>query len=470
MTEVFKSILYLLICVMNISYDDVEQQWKAVQPEGYYQYQSFCREVCYNKLAERMTAAGYEIEEARKVGFYIKSFPPTLRDQFSKRHEEIERVAASMNVTSQDGLQKIAGSTRAEKITIEPEELRRQWREASGGHLNVVKGVIAQADGIAKNRHMRSVSEALDRAQAEVFERHSVIDERILLREALISGRADVQLEGLRKEVEIRVAKGDLIRRGRHIVSRETLAMEREYLNWVLTYKRRHSDLGRVSNLDPELTKEQREAVCTILFNRDQVIAFQGKAGTGKTRTLREIIKGIEKGGNDVFACAPSSGAAEVLRKELTVKADTLQQLLVNEGLQQRIRNKVIVVDEAGLISTQQMRDLCRIARENNNRLLLTGDIGQHNSVQAGDALRALQTYGNLVTARLTKIRRQRDPAFRNAVSLLADKKAYRAFEEFFRLGAVKEIPEPKALMQMAVDDYVKTISQKKSCLVISPV
>ena len=312
--------------------------------------------------------------------------------------------------------------------------------------------------------------EALDRAQAEVFERHSVIDERILLREALISGRADVQLEELRKEVEARVAKGDLIRRGQQIVSRETLAMEREYLNWVLTYKRGHSDLGKVSNLDPELTQEQREAVCTILFNRDQVIIFQGKAGTGKTRTLQEIIKGIEKGGKDVFACAPSSGATEVLRKELTLKADTLQQLLVNEGLQQRIRNKVIIVDEAGLISTKQMRDLCRIARENNNRLVLTGDIGQHNSVQAGDALRALQTYGNVVTAQLTKIRRQRDPAFRKAVSLLADKKAYRAFEEFYRLGAVKEIPDPKVLMQMAVDDYVKTIGQKKSCLVISPV
>ncbi len=192
------------------------------------------------------------------------------------------------------------------------------------------------------------------------------------------------------------------------------------------------------------------------------MIILEGKAGTGKTRTLKEIVKGIEKGGNDVFACAPSSGATDVLRKELTLKADTLQQLLVNEGLQQRMRNKVIIVDEAGLISTEQMRDLCRIARENNNRLILTGDIGQHNSVQAGDALRALQTYGNVVTARLSKIRRQRDPAFREAVSLLADKKAYRAFEEFYRLGAVKEVSDPKMLMQMAVDDYLKTIGQKK--------
>jgi hypothetical protein len=115
------------------------------------------------------------------------------------------------------------------------------------------------------------------------------------------------------------------------------------------------------------------------------------------------------------------------------------------------------------------MRDLCRLARENNNRLVLTGDIGQHNSIQAGDALRALQIYGNVATARLTTIRRQL-PIFRKAVSLLGDKKAYQAFEEFLRLGMVKEVSDPKMLMQMAVDDYVKTIGQKKSCLVISPV
>jgi conjugative relaxase-like TrwC/TraI family protein len=462
--------LHTHVCVMNTTYDEVEQQWKAVQPENFYKYQSFFREVCYNKMAERMTEAGYQIEEARKIGFHLKGFPPSLRKQFSKRREEIEKVAESLGVTDQDGLQEITARTRKAKVQSDGESLRAQWKTEAGADLEEVRNAISVANGVAKARHVRSVSEAMDRAQAEVFERHSVIDERILLREAFISGRADVHLDELRKEIEARVAKGDLIRRKEQIVSRETLAMEREYLNWVLTYKRGHSDLGKASNLDPELTKEQREAVCTILFNRDQVIILQGKAGTGKTRTLREIVKGIEKGGKDVFACAPSSGATEVLRKELTPKADTLQQLLVNEDLQKRMRNKVIIVDEAGLISTQQMRDLCRIARENNNRLLLTGDIGQHNSVQAGDALRALQTYGNVVTARLAKIRRQRDPAFRKAVSLLADKKAYRAFEEFHRLGAVKEISDPKMLMQMAVDDYAKTIGQKKSCLVISPV
>ena len=462
--------LHTHVCIMNVSYDDVERQWKSVQPEGYYKHQGYFREVCYNKLAARMVNAGYEIERARKIGFHIKGVPAALRDQFSKRHEEIETVAATLGVTGQDGLQRIAGSTRAEKVTVEPDQLRRQWREASGDHLNVVEEVIARANGQRRTLEKITVTEALDLGQAQVFERNSVIDARALLRETLIYGRGDIRLDELRQEVEVRIRKGDLIRRGDEIVSHETLQMEREYLDWTLTYKRRHGDLGKGSDLDLSLKGEYREAVKRILFCQDQMVILQGKAGAGKTLTLKEVVKGIRKAGNDVFACAPSSGATEVLRERLTPEADTLQQLLVNHDLQRQMKGRVIIVDEAGLISTRQMRDLCRVASHNDNRLVLVGDIGQHNSVEAGDALRALQTYGKVTTARLTKIMRQRDPAFRKAVSLLADKKAYTAFHEFDRLGAIKQVSDAKQLLHLAADDYVKTTQQQKSCLVISPV
>ena len=118
-------------------------------------------------------------------------------------------------------LQRIAGSTRAEKVTVEPDQLRRQWREASGDHLSVVKDVIARADGRRREIKRITTEGALDLGQSQVFERNSVIDERALLREALIYGRGDVQLGELRREIEARIKKGDLIRQGDEIVSRE---------------------------------------------------------------------------------------------------------------------------------------------------------------------------------------------------------------------------------------------------------
>ena len=76
---------------MNATYDAIEKRWKGIQPSGYYRYESFFREVCYNKLAEMMTEAGYVLEPTRSIGFKIQGFPPECRKMFSKRREEIER-------------------------------------------------------------------------------------------------------------------------------------------------------------------------------------------------------------------------------------------------------------------------------------------------------------------------------------------------------------------------------------------
>jgi hypothetical protein len=55
-------------------------------------------------------------------------------------------------------------------------------------------------------------------------------------------------------------------------------------------------------------------------------------------------------------------------------------------------------------------------------------------------------------------------------VKLLAEKRVWEAFGEFYRQGAVKEIRGPDDLMEAAASDYVRTLHAGKSCLVISPV
>lgn len=464
--------LHTHVCVMNTTYDPVEQRWKSVQPENFYKYQGYFREVCYNKLAGRMMGAGYQIAKAARttIGFNIVGSPPEVRAMFSKRREEIESVAKTIGAKSQDQLQTITARTRQAKVHVDGKTLRTQWKQEAGAYLSQVEKVVKDANGIAKDHRVRTPKEAVDRAQGIVFERHSVIDEHKLLAQALESGRGDVQLEQLKNEVERQVMTGELIRKEEMIVSRETLKMEREYIDWSLTHKRGHPDLGKVPQLDPALTREQREAILKILSSHDAMAGLQGDSGTGKTRVLRPVVKGIEQAGGSVFACAPSAKATEELRQRVSSNAQTLQQLLVNQSLQEQCRGKVIIVDEAGLISSRQMRDLCQIAQANDNRLVLVGDIKQHSSVQAGDALRALQKYGQLETARLTEIQRQRNSYLKEAVSMLAKGKAYAAFHEFDRKGAVREIPDAITLFKAAAEDYVHTVQKNQSCLVISPV
>lgn len=462
--------LHTHVCIMNVTYDEVEQRWKGVEPSGFYRHQGYFREVCYNKLSQRMVEAGYELEKARTLGFIVKGFPPELRDKFSKRRKDILEKAAALGVKSQDGLHKIAGSSRSGKQNIETSELKTRWIKESGEALTTVQAVIASADGKPNPGLSVTASESVRYAEEHLFERCSVTDERAILREALMYGRGQVSLEQLRSEIEEKVKSGLWIRKGEKITSRETLRMEQEYITWARLRRGKLGSLGDASQVNPNLSKEQFRAVQKILRSWDRIVVLQGDAGTGKTTTLKEVVRGIERRGGKPFCCAPSSGAADVLRKDLTADANTLQQLLVNPSLAARVQEQAIIVDEAGLISTRQMRDLCRLAKENDCRLVLVGDIKQHSSVEAGDALRALEKFGEVEVASLRTIHRQVDPAYRIAVRYLATKKPYQAFQQFCSIGAVREIKDQKELFQRAAEDYVKTLHKGKSCLAISPV
>jgi conjugative relaxase-like TrwC/TraI family protein len=461
--------LHTHVAILNVTYDSTETRWKSVQPSGFYRHQAFFREVCYNRLAEKLLAAGYELEPVRKLGYTIKGVPRSMRERFSKRREQILREAKSAGAVTQDAVQTIAGQSRDAKVSVTAAELHARWVREADTDVAALRSAIAAADGTRTITADQDAAAALTSGGEHLFERQSVVDERELLREALIAGRGHTSPDELRRELTARLASGAMLRIGPDVAARETLAAEEEFVMWADAHRTDAAPLNEApatAGLEPE----QLEAVNAVLGSSSRVIILQGDAGTGKTTCLKTVVAGIVQAGGHVFGCAPSSGAADVLRRELTPEADTLQQLLVNTSLQGRVQGRVLVVDEAGLISVRQMRDLCRIAHAQDCRLLLVGDTKQHSSVEAGDALRCLQRYGHVPAVRLTTIRRQKDPAYRAAVSLLARGDAFGAFGRFLGLGTVREIKNPQALFRTAADDYVNTIQVGKTCLAISPV
>jgi conjugative relaxase-like TrwC/TraI family protein len=461
--------LHTHVCIMNLTYDESESRWKGVQPSGFYRHQGYLREVCYNKLAGAMTAAGYELEPGRRLGFAVKGVPPELREMFSKRRREILRQAEESGAGSQDELQAITVMTRAEKTKATAASLRAGWLVEAGTHLETLRTVVAGAQGRPAKVEPITPLDALRSAEAHVFERKSVVDDRLLLREALIAGRGQVALDALKRALASCERSGELIRIDEEIATRKGLESEREFTGWANAQVKSRKHLGTVPAIKT-LSLDQATAVRGVLGSTSGVVILQGDAGTGKTTCLKTVVAGIEQAGGLVFGCAPSSGAADVLRRELTAEADTLQQLLANEAMQQATKGRVLIVDEAGLISVRQMRDLCRLAARNNNRLLLVGDSKQHASIEAGDAIRCLQEFARVPVFHLTEIRRQQDPGYRMAVARLARGDAFGAFNQFNRLGAVREIPEGAGLWQEAAADYVRAVRAGKSCLAISPV
>ena len=461
--------LHTHVCVMNVTFDPVENRWKSVQPFGYLRNQGFFREVCYNRLAQRMREGGYKLDRQAGIGFTIRGFPERLRKEFSERRMTILATAQERGVTGQDALQGITAETRAAKTQATASELRDGWRARAGSDLDTIREVIRATSTVPYPRPEISPDEALKAVEGHVFERKSTVATRDLMREALIYARGSVSLPSLRTVLKSHIDTGTLRQAGDEVASVAALKAEEEFIAWAEAGRSTCPRLGRIMP-DSRLSAEQQTAVAGILGSNSRIVILAGDAGTGKTTCLKAVVSGIEAAGGKVFGCAPSSGATDVLRQELTPDAETLQGVLANRALQKTLHGRVLLVDEAGLVSVNQMRDLCRLAAANGNRVLLVGDTKQHSSVEAGDALRCLQKFSQTPVFRLTEIRRQSTTEYRRAVGLLAQGNAFEAFNQFVRLGAVKEITRTEEMLRTAAADYAARISHKDSCLAVSPV
>src|SRR5581483_4844504 len=103
------------------------------------------------------------------------------------------------------------------------------------------------------------------------------------------------------------------------------------------------------------LGAEQNRAVGFILRSKDFATCLEGAAGTGKTDTLREIKRGLHKSGHGVIAIAPTQTAVRELGERGFDDAMTIERLLQDPGGQDALEGKILIVDEAGMVSGRQM-------------------------------------------------------------------------------------------------------------------
>src|ERR1700733_14485467 len=134
--------------------------------------------------------------------------------------------------------------------------------------------------------------------------------------------------------------------------------------------------------------------------------------------------------------------------------------LLRNEKMQEKTRGGVLWVDEAGLVSSVDMRRLMDVAKRNGNRVILSGDYTQHASVEAGDAFRLLEKEAGVKLARLTEIRRQTMPGYKKAIEAISQGTGKAAQKGFDALDKMKWIVESSGEERHAhlVKDYLHAV------------
>ena len=456
---------------------------RALQPQGLFDSQQFATAVYQSELTYRLRNLGYEIESGRSGAPEIKGYSQEYLDASSPRSQQIREYLERNGFRGHECAQIAAHSTRDGKQIHPPGAVLAAHRQLAAEFGNQADRIVEETRTRAKGRRLQpaletrlsKASEAVTFARERSFEREAVTDERALFRDALRRGMSETTYAEVRASFEARVASGEFqtvavqtYDTARQFTTAETIRAEKEVMRRMVQGQNQAPPIMpvqgavRLSESQQQLNSPQRAAIEQILTSRDVVQGLQGRAGGGKSTTLKIVREGAEQRGYTVEGLAPTSRAAQQLR-DVGVSADTLQGFLARTVQPDNTRH-LYMVDESSLASTKQMRDfLQKIAP--GDRVLLIGDTRQHQGVEAGKPFEQLVKAG-MRTAELDQIIRQKDPELLLAVEHLSRGEVAEGIALLEQQGRVTEITDPYKRNSAIARNYA---ANPVKTLIVSP-
>lgn len=455
--------------VVNATWDKTEQRYKAVQLGPIVADRPYYEAVFHARLAHGMRRLGYRIE--RKGKFWdIAGLPDELLKAFSRRTAEIEAAAEELGYKSAQAKGNLGKRTRQRKTKERsPDEIRQDWQQRAGSAgRQAIAAVTKAAQRADKDHPDMTAKTAMEYALSDAFERASVATEKSIFAAALRRGFGDVMPETVRAAAETFELVTGMID-GRKVVTTRHVLEEESRLIGVARAGRLacRAMAANATITDTRLNAGQKKAVQQIWTSPDRVTAIKGGAGVGKTTLMVEAANGLSKAGHRVAVFAPTSAARDVLKTEGFSGAETLQKLLANQRLQAALKDSVLWVDEAGLVSVPDMAKLFDLAERLNARVILSGDPQQHASVARGDALRIIAERAGIRPATVNEIVRQKG-TYKEAVQALANGNVAHGWELLASMDAIHELPEETRIDRLA-SDYLDAVEGNRSVLVVSP-
>jgi hypothetical protein len=355
-------------------------------------------------------------------------------------------------------------------------------RELAAQYGHQADWVVSKA---LRNGHRQEVDslkiaqQAVTYARDHSFERSAVQDERAILQSALDRSMGQANASQVRAEFDRRAALGEFRMvqgapgaAGEQYTTGAMLRMERDTVAIMQEGNRAVPGSAplvetrtrtEIIERHPHLNQTQQTAANQILESQEKIIGLDGVAGAGKTTTLSVIREGVEANGYRVEGFAPTSRAAQQLSRA-GIETSTLQAHLARGQQADTGDKRLYVLDESSLASTKRMHDFVNRLHPN-DRVLLVGDIRQHEAVEAGQPFAQLQDAG-MRTVKLDEIVRQRDPELKSVVEQLARGQVGEAIAGLERQGRIHEVKDPTARIEDIAQEYVRS---PENTLVVSP-
>ncbi len=442
-------------------------KWRAMDNELFYRQKMLMGALYRAELAKEVQKLGYEIRITHPDGrFELAHITDKQIEIFSQRSQAIEEALKKEGKTREDASpeekQIVTIATRPKKTDVDREILRKYWLE---------KSKEAQINFSEKLKPQRTLTaiHTLRFAIEHLLERQSTFTEAQLLREALQYGVGKTSLNEIQEEIKRKVDTGGMIQSRDRFTTPEAIKTEKNILRIeargrnlnqsILDIKQSSISLESIS-----LNPGQRYAAQLILTSSNQIVAVQGLAGTGKTFMLQSAKDLAEKQGFEMIGLTPSASAAEELSKT-GIKSQTIASFQ-NTARKNLSSKSILVVDEAGMVSSKQMESIFKTAERSHAKVILIGDTQQLKAVEAGKPFAQLQAHG-MATAGMSEIQRQKNPELKKAVKLAALGEVKESISLLEK--SVKEIPSSEARYAQIAQDYTSLSDEdRKNTLIVS--
>ena len=369
----------------------------------------------------------------------IEGMPEDLQAFWSKRRKAIMARAGELGIPSLGNASRMAGVnklTRAGKShDNDPEVRHRRWREESAGFCEreaLIEAVTGHEVEVSREA-IRELTDRLDDLPAHLAREEAVFRRPDMVEAAAnaaagLMGRDAVAtaIERLRRNPEIE-----------RLEPKKPTAESRAGMAHTEVYSTRHNlrleqavkDMADVMAQDtghglPEeavkqkvealldqnypLSQEQSLAIRHATVRGGRVAVIEGAAGSGKTTTLRPITDLHREHGYEIVPTAVAWRTAVALGDDCDARPYCVDKLLklAAKGHIEIGANTLIVVDEAGMLSTRQAHHILQLSERHGAKVVFAGDTRQQQPVEAGPGLRLIRDVAGSV--RVDRIRRQK--------------------------------------------------------------
>ncbi|MDR3428091.1 MobF family relaxase [Silvimonas sp.] len=450
--------------------------WGSIDGRQLFRWKMAAGAVYRAELAARLQALGYGIERTDEKGlFEIAGVPKPVRDEFSGRRQEIMVAMRARGLDTAVAPALAASVTKAgrhAKVPAQDVDRHETWRDRAAGlgfDLSITKPPSMKPE--------RSVSDAksiLDRLTETkaVFRQQDIVAavaaDLVGVAEtgggrgvhAAIAGRVQAVLNNAELVSFGPDALGRPAYSTKEMVALEcgvaetAKAMDQKYYGPAPSTSGMSSIRASAKPVEmlgaSALSGEQRAAYDHACGTSGLAIV-EGAAGSGKTTTLSAIARTYQQAGYRVIGSAIAWRAAQQLGEECGIESRALDSWLAKnrDGQDVFTRNTVLIVDEAGLLSTRQMHSVLTAAQAGGSKVILAGDQRQLQAIGAGSGLAIVVETVN--GARVDTNRRQKEAWARVAVSQLARGDAEPALRAFDEHGCLHWASGRKAVIDKAL-------------------